>query len=190
MVAMAIALLAAASGGSSTPRSQVAESEAQPAVEEESPEVFLAKAALQQYLSRVVRKDWDGVRHLTHPKALSAIAEARKRAGYDQHPLAPWARPKDRLETFRFRGARQVGPGAVAVAVGEDVFHADQRGLGADEPSVYLLFRSQRTFAVGDKRPGGDLPDVSDKAVRLGYRGYVDSQAVVQARRAPPLTRR
>src|ERR1700737_2755121 len=140
MVAMAIALLAAASGGSSTPRSEVAESEAQPAAEEESPEVFLAKAALQQYLSRVVRKDWDGVRRLTHPKALSAIAEARKRAGYDRHPLAPWARPKDRLETFRFRGARQVGPGAVAVAGGEDVFHADQRGLSADEPSVYLLF--------------------------------------------------
>jgi hypothetical protein len=190
MVAMAIALLAAANAGSSTPRRDVAESDAAPAAEEESPEVFLAKAALQQYLSRVVRKDWDGVRRLTHPKALSAIAEARKRAGFDRHALAPWANPKDRLETFRFHGARQVGPGAVAVAVGEDVFHADQRGVSTDQPSVYLLFRSQRTFAVGDKRPGGELPDVSAKAVRLGYRGYVDSQSVVQARRAPSLPRR
>jgi len=27
-------------------------------LDEESPDVFLAKATLQQYLSRVVRKDW------------------------------------------------------------------------------------------------------------------------------------
>jgi hypothetical protein len=190
MVAMAIALLAAATAGSSTPRKDVAGSGAPPEAEEESPEVFLAKAALQQYLSRVVRKDWDGVRGLTHPKALSAIAEVRKRTGFDRHALAPWANPKDQLETFRFRGARQVGPGAVAIAVGEDFFHADQRGLSTDDPSVYLLFRSQGAFAVGDKRPGGDLSDVSDKAVRLGYRGYVDSQSVAQARRAQSLPRR
>jgi len=38
-------------------------------VDEDSPEVFLAKATLQQYLSRVVRKDWAGAKRLTHPKA-------------------------------------------------------------------------------------------------------------------------
>jgi hypothetical protein len=190
MVAMAIALLAAANAGDSTPRRDVAGSYAPPAAEEELPEVFLAKAVLQQYLSRVVRKDWDGVRQLTHPKALSAIAEVRKRAGFDRHALAPWANPRDQLETFRFRGARKIGPGVVAVAVGEDFFHSDQRGLSTDDPSVYLLFLSQGSFAVGDKNPGGELSAVSDKAVRLGYRGYVDSQSMAQARRGHSLPRR
>ncbi len=33
-------------------------------LDEEAPDVFLAKATLQQYLSRVVRKDWDDARRL------------------------------------------------------------------------------------------------------------------------------
>ena len=75
---------------------------------EESADVFLAKATLQQYLSRIVRKDWDGVRRLTHPKALAKIESGRKKAK-DPGALAPWQDDSDQLKTFEFRGAR---PGA------------------------------------------------------------------------------
>src|SRR5437870_5296163 len=77
-------------------------------LEEDSPELFLAKATLQQYLSRVVRKDWEGARRLTHPKALTMLARLKKRTGAERHGLAPWADADTRLEAFRFMGAREV----------------------------------------------------------------------------------
>src|SRR3954453_18929717 len=76
---------------------------------EEPPDVFLAKATLQQYLSRVVRKDWDGVRRLTHPKTLAALESGRMRS----RDLAPWDGGEPELKTFRFVGAREVAPGVV-----------------------------------------------------------------------------
>src|SRR5437870_13266115 len=85
---------------------------------EESPDVFLAKATLQQYLSRVVRKDWDGARRLTHARTLAVIAHMRRRTGVERHNLAPWANRESELKTFRFTGARQVSPGAVLIQVG------------------------------------------------------------------------
>src|SRR3954452_15924062 len=96
---------------------------------EESADVFLAKATLQQYLSREVRKDWDGVRRLTHPKALSTVESPLRAA-----QLSPWRRSAE-LKTFEFRGAREVSPGIVAVAVAEELSHD-----GGDEAGVvYLL---------------------------------------------------
>jgi hypothetical protein len=151
---------------------------------EESADVFLAKATLQQYLSRIVRKDWDGVRRLTHPKALSAIESGRKRRGSDPRALAPWADPVDQLKTFEFRGARQVSPGVVMVAVGEDVYHSDQQGMSTGDPSVYVLFKSRTGFLVGEKLEGLGLEKAPGELVRTGYPGWVDHQVQAQARRA------
>ena len=149
---------------------------------DESPDVFLAKATLQQYLSREVRKDWDGVKRLTHPKALSTIAAMKKRTGSETHSLAPWANQKDQLKTFRFGGAKEVAPGVVILSAYEDNFHKDQQGMSTDDPAVYILFKAHGGFVIGDKRPGVELGEVSAESVRAGYPGWMDAQSKAQAR--------
>jgi hypothetical protein len=146
-------------------------------LDEESPDVFLAKATLQQYLSRVVRKDWDGAKRLTHPKTM-AVVRRGERSG-----LAPWATPSVQLKTFKFVAARQIAPGIVAVQIGEDTYRTDEQEMSVDDPAVYLLFKSHGGFLVGDKKPGAGLKELSEHSVRVGYPGYVDQQAQVQARR-------
>ena len=152
-------------------------------LDEESPDVFLAKATLQQYLSRVVRKDWDGARRLTHPKTMSVVQSLKRRTGAEPHNLAPWADREAQLKTFRFTGAREVSPGVVLVQVGEDTYRTEEQGMSVDDPAVYLLFKSRGGFLVGDKKADMQLADVSDGSVRIGYPGYVDGQAQAQARR-------
>ena len=156
-------------------------------LDEESPDVFLAKATLQQYLSRVVRKDWDGARRLTHPRTLGVIAQLKRRSGAERHNLAPWANPDAQLKTFKFSGTRQVSPGVVLVQVGEDTYRAEEQEMSVDDPAVYLLVKSRGGFLVVDKKAGVELSEVSDQSVRIGYRGYVDPQVQAQARREPAL---
>src|SRR5260221_14432729 len=93
---------------------------ASPDVGEESPDVFLARATLQQYLSRVVRKDWDGARRLTHPKALAVLDQLKKRTGGQPPNLAPWANGEVQLKTFHFAAANQIAPRAVLLPVNEE----------------------------------------------------------------------
>jgi hypothetical protein len=159
-----------------TSRANVERSEA-PAFQltEESPDVFLAKATLQQYLSRVVRKDWDAARRLTHPKALQAQTRRRFQAG-----VAPWTDGDTELKAFRFVEARQIAPGVVAVQVGEDSLHPGDGQLASDD-AVYLLFKSRGSFLVGDKKPSFELAEVTEASVRRGYPGFVDGQVQAQA---------
>ncbi len=170
-VALVIAAVAAA-----TPTSSSSGTSLQSILQEESADVFLAKATLQQYLSRVVRKDWDGARRLTHPKS----------QGRTQRSRELWTDGDAQLKTFRFVGARQVSPGVVVVQVGEDTWHADEDALSTDDAAVYVLFKSREGFLVGDRKPGMTLSHLSDESVRSGYRGYVDAQAQAQARRDSP----
>ncbi len=156
-------------------------------LQEEAPDVFLAKATLQQYLSRLVRKDWDGAKRLTHPKTLAAIGQLKKRSGAELHNLAPWANKNVQLKTFRFTGAREIAPGIVAVQVGEDTYRAEEQGMSVDDAAVYLLFKSRGGFLVGDKKAGADLSEVSANSVKAGYPGYVDQQVQIQARRESSL---
>ena len=152
-------------------------------VEEESPELFLAKATLQQYLSRVVRKDWEGARRLTHPKALAMLEKLKKRTGSERHNLAPWTDKDTRLEAFRFMGTREVAPGVVLVATGEDNFHAAEQGVSADDPAVYILFRKNGSYTIGDKKGGLGLADISNDSVREGYPGWGESELRAEGRR-------
>ena len=152
-------------------------------INEESPDVFLAKATLQQYLSREVRKDWDGVKRLTHPKALATIAALKKRTGTETHNLAPWANHEDQLKTFRFGDAKEIAPGVVLVSASEDSFHKQEQGMSTDDSAVYLLFKAHGGFLVGDMKSGVELGDVSAESVRIGYPGWVDAQSRSQARR-------
>jgi len=174
-------VLAAAAAAPSVDREP--EAGVQSMLEEEAPDVFLAKATLQQYLSRVARKDWDGARRLTHRRTLSVLRDLKRRVGFERHNLAPWAHPEAELKAYRFVDARQVSPGVVAVEVSEDTFRTEEQGMSADDPAVYLLFKSHGGFLIGDKKAGVELADVSDASVRLGYPGYVDGQARAQARR-------
>jgi hypothetical protein len=152
---------------------------AQPDAQTESADVFLAKATLQQYLSREVRKDWDGVRRLTHPKALSTT-ESPSRAAQ----LSPWKRNVE-LKTFEFRGAREVSPGIVAVAVAEERSHdADD-----DAEAVYLLLKARNGFLVADRKPGAELAEVREHSV-ASYSDWVDPQARAQGRTPQPERRR
>jgi hypothetical protein len=153
------------------------------ALDEESPDVFLTKATLQQYLSRAVRKDWDGARRLTHPKTLGVIAALKRRTGGERHNLAPWANRDVQLKTFRFENARQVAPGVVLVQVSEDTYRTEEQGMSEGDPAVYLLFKSHGGFLLGDKKEGVALADVSSDSVKIGYPGYVDAQVQAQARR-------
>jgi hypothetical protein len=156
-------------------------------LDEESPDVFLAKATLQQYLSRVVRQDWDGVRRLTHPKTLGVIAQLKRRTGSERHNLAPWANHDAQLKTFRFAGVRQVSPGVVLLQVGEDSFRPEEQGMSVNDPAVYYLFKSRGGFLIADKKLGVDLDEVTDRSVRTGYPGYLDQQVQAQARRESTL---
>ncbi|HZX93625.1 MAG TPA: hypothetical protein VFE90_03855 [Myxococcales bacterium] len=166
----ALVLAAAATAAAATDNSQNVPLQA--LLDEEPADVFLAKATLQQYLSRVVRKDWDGARSLTHPKAL-----ARRPA------LAAWSEGDAELKTFHFTGTRQVAPGVVLIQVGEDTYRADRQGMSLDDPAVYVLFKSRGGFLVADRREGESLTAVPDTFVRSHYPGYVDRQAQAQARR-------
>jgi len=141
---------------------------AQSLLHEESPDVFLAKATLQQYLSRIVRRDWDGVKRLTHPKTRRS----------------PWARRDDELKTFEFKEARSAGPGAVIIELAEDVYHRDSQEMSTGDPAVYLLFKTRGTWRVGDRKPGGRIEKVSAESIRSAYPGWVDHQALAEARRA------
>ena len=182
MIATMILLSALAAFDSTVERGEDA-SGVQSMLNEESPDVFLAKATLQQYLSRVVRKDWDGARRLTHPKTLSAIAALKRRTGSEQHNLAPWANRETQLKTFRFKDARETAPGVVLVQVGEDNFQTAEHGMSTDDGAVYLLFKAHGGFLIGDKKAGVELSEVSAESVNLGYPGYVDAQVKAQARR-------
>jgi hypothetical protein len=153
-------------------------------MDEDSPEVFLAKATLQQYLSRVVRKDWEGTKRLTHPKAL-AMLEKMKRRGAERHGLAPWADADTRLETFRFMGAREVSPGVIVVSTGEDNFHVGEQGVSADDPAVYVLFRYRGSYLIADKKAGAQLADVTADSIRQGYPGWAETPKLAEARRGP-----
>ena len=162
-------------------------------IDEDSPEIFLAKATLQQYLSRVIRKDWDGARRLTHPKALSMLDKMKRRSSSVRHNLAPWADPTTCLEAFRFLGAKQIAPGVILVSTGEDNFHTEEQGVSADDPAVYVLFRHQGSYVIGDKKSGMALSDLSLDSVRAGYPGWSDGDrglSTAQARRPPRQARR
>jgi hypothetical protein len=165
-VAVAVAILAAALDSTGA-RGESAQS----LLREESPDVFLAKATLQQYLSRIVRRDWDGVKRLTHPKAR----------------LSPWVERNEELKTFEFKDARSAGPGAVVIELAEDVYHRDEQGMSTGDPAVYLLFKSRGSWLVGDRKPGARLRNVPSDVARA-YPGWVDHQALAQARRADRLS--
>jgi hypothetical protein len=167
MLAAALAVLALAAPDSGAPKEQGESVHA--ILREESPDVFLAKATIRQYLERAVRNDWDGVRRLTHPKALPSGGSPRKRG--DALEVARWQ--DDPPESFELRDARSTGPGTVLVEVTED-----------HEPVTYVVFKSHGSWLVGDKKPGMRLGDISDESIRARYPGWVDHQALVQARRA------
>ena len=181
MVAAFALMAALAAVNSTVDKSE--ESGVQSMLNEESPDVFLAKATLQQYLSRVVRKDWDGARRLTHPKTMGVISQMKQRTGSERHNLAPWANRDVQLKTFRFSDAREIAPGAVMVQVGEDTYRTEEQGMSLDDASVYILFKSRGGFLVSDKKSGVQLSEVSADSVRIGYPGYVDAQVQAQARR-------
>jgi hypothetical protein len=157
---------------------------AQSLLEKESPEIFLAKATLQQYLSRVVRKDWDGARRLTHPRALEQLERLKTRTGRELSNLAPWANRDAQLQAFRFTGARELLPGVIAVATGEDVFHTEEHGVSADDPALYILFLRDGTWLVGDKKGGMSLDDVTRESVQAGYPGWTEPEKKPLGRRA------
>jgi hypothetical protein len=185
MVAAMVLWAALAAADSTVDQSEG--SSVQSMLNEESPDAFLAKATLQRYLSRVVRKDWDGARRLTHPKTLGVIAQLKKRSGYERHNLAPWANSEEQLKTFRFIDAKQIAPGVVLAQVGEDSYRSEEQGMSVDDPAVYLLFKSRGGFLVGDKKAGVELSEVSANSVKIGYPGYLDAQVQAQARREPGL---
>jgi hypothetical protein len=185
MVAAIVLMAAMAAANTVVDKSE--ESGVQSMLNEESPDIFLAKATLQQYLSRVVRKDWDGAKRLTHPKVMGVIAQMKNRTGSENHNLAPWANRYLQLKTYRFSEAKQVAPGVVLVQVGEDSYRTEEQGMSVDDPAVYLLFKSRGGFLVGDKKAGVELGEVSSESVRIGYPGYVDAQSQAQARRDPGL---
>ncbi len=140
---------------------------AQSLLHEESPDVFLAKATLQQYLSCVVRREWDEVRRLLHPKSR----------------LAPWSESNDELKIFEFRGARPLGPGAVLLEVGEDVYHRDSQNMSVGSPAVYVVFKTGGgSWRIRDRRPGAHLRDVSNDSLRAGYPGWTNHQGFARER--------
>jgi hypothetical protein len=173
MVAVAMAILAAAAAFDST-RDRPKGDSVQSLLREESPDVFLAKATLQQYLARIVRREWDGVMRLTHPLAR----------------LSPWAEKNDELKTYEFRRARSVGPGAVLVEVGEDVYHRDSQDMSTDDPAVYVLFKSGGSWLIRDRRPGVRLRNLSDDSVRASYPGWTNHQAYARERAEARLARK
>src|SRR3981189_3288071 len=185
---MLVALLLLSAAASAASKVEPApDSSVQSMLDEESADVLLAKATLQQCLSRVVRRDWDAARRLTHPKTMGVIAQMKKRSGVERHNLAPWANRGSELKTFQFAGSRQVAPGMVLIEVGEDTYRSEEQGMSVDDPAVYLLFKSRGGFLVVDQKADVELSEVSANSVKIGYPGYLDAQVQAQARREPGL---
>jgi hypothetical protein len=176
MLAVALSLLALAVAAAPDREGGHGES-VQSILQEESPDVFLARATLQQYLERVARQDWGGVRRLTHPKALAAIA-ARARRG-ESDDLAAWDDADAHLGTFALKAARSAASGIVLIDVAE-----------SGEMATYILFKSHGSWLVGAKEFGARIGDISDESIRSRYRGWVDHEALTQARRAERSARR
>jgi hypothetical protein len=173
MLALVLSLFAFASPADSKPEEGQGGS-VQSLLHEESADVFLARATLQQYLERVARQDWGGVRRLTHPKVLAAMAARRNRG---EENLAPW--DDGALETFSLKAARSAAPGIVLVEVAE-----------SGESATYVLFKSHGSWLVGAKEFGAHLGEISDESIRSRHPGWVDQQALIQARRAERTARR
>jgi len=56
--------------------------------------------------------------------------------------------------------------------------------MSTGDPAVYLLFKSRGAWLVGDRKSGARLRNLSNDAVRTAYPGWVDHQALAQARRS------
>ena len=181
----ALAVLSAWATRASAAESATDEDSFQSMLEPESPEVFLAKATLQQYLSRVARKDWEGAKRLTHPKAMQALARLGKEG--DKPALAPWSDAAVQLQSFRFLDTREVQAGVVLVATGEDHFRAEDQAVSSDDAAVYVLFRRNGSYLIADKRAGAQLADVTDEVVKSSYPGYGERSRThgAQARNSP-----
>src|SRR5436305_12646400 len=149
MLAVALSLLALAVAAAPDREGGHGES-VQSILQEESPDVFLGRVTLQQYLERVARQEWGGVRRLTHPKALAAMAARRNRG---EENLAPW--DDGALETFSLKAARSAAPGIVLVEVAEH-----------DDSATYVLFKSNGSWRVGAKEFGAHLGDTSAESIR------------------------
>src|SRR5438309_10558345 len=93
---LTLSALAAFDSGLDRPRTDSAQS----LLHEESPDVFLSKATSQQYLSCIVRRDWDEVKRLTHPTA--------RPSAWSERNAAP--------RILVFSGSGTVGPGPVVIA--------------------------------------------------------------------------
>jgi hypothetical protein len=115
---------------------------------------------------------YEAARRLTAPRTLEEIA--RRAAGGEEHPLAPWQEASRArvLESFQLLAARRAPLGAAVVTVRERYW------LGAADASLrravseYLVARVKGQWRVVDRRPGGAFDDA---AIATGYEGFFDA---------------
>jgi hypothetical protein len=115
-------------------------------------------------------KDYAKAKALTAPRTLEEIA--RRTAGGEDHPLAPWrdaARARV-LESFQLVGVRRAPQGAVVVTVKERFWRP---GAKLDRTiSEYLVARVNSEWRVVDRSPGAPFTDAE---VPTRYAGFFDA---------------
>ncbi len=141
----------------------------------ESPSEKAAKALVETYLNAVKAKNWAGVKKLTHPKSIAAIAERKTRLGKEDHPMAPWYHEKTTawLKAYRIT---QVTPSAlktVVVETLEDNFQVQDKAVAENEKGAYLVGQKGGKWYIVDRKRGETFTKPS---IKLGYKGWFDDE--------------
>jgi hypothetical protein len=121
-------------------------------------------------------QDYARARALTAPRTLEEIA--RRAAGGEDHPLAPWrdAARSRVLESFQLVAVRRAPRGAAVVTVAERFWRAPGAALERDL-SEYLVARVEGHWKVVDRSPGQPF---EDDALERGYTGFFDDPAAAR----------
>lgn len=146
-----------------------------------------AKAVLAKWLDAVKAKKWADAKKVTHPKAIEAIADVKKRTQVENHPLAPWARLSESyLTKYEITDARASALGAVVVRTSEEHFSVEEKGVEEGAPAEYLLVPVAGAWWLTDRRVGENVYD--QKTVAASFKGYFEGEFEMPA--APPPKKR
>jgi hypothetical protein len=127
-----------------------------------------------KYLDLGKQQKWGEVKKLIHPKTLEAIAQTKKTAGEESHPMAPWYWAKNTYLVTDWKVGEIVDSvnGTVQLIAKETRYQVEEDGFSEEEESTYLAGKYQGKWYVADVQRGGGT--FSPASITAGLKGYFD----------------